>query len=510
MFLLMIIEDLPIRETKQAISYFKDFKTYFWKDGFYVYKEKNQKTIKGPKIEKIKECELFKEKIKRQYKDNYSFYNDKRYIYGDILETEIDFLKIIQSIKWINPIKIFGDLSPRPIKKIYTNKQIFSYGGISSEIVSQDFINNIISNVTTIEKKLEITSVLKKYISIEELKNLLFSINNPQIISIDYKKKYHHLPYKLVEYILKKEQKIITVIENNKIINFYFIADKLFKLNSKKFQITIDGRLEDLCISYERDIKLVKFHHKQKELWEFCKYLLNKYLENISEKYLKELINNYKSDFFTSIIEEYPNLIGILSSHIYDKNILVKEGFLALSGELKNIYGSYLYLTINIFFLENLYKNNKLPTAKNDPFGVRHISNTLLEIIIYNDLWNLNINDGVKIFLKERLYIMLNKKYSYGNILNYTNIDFEFITKIIPYIEINYKKIKNIINRCKYFVNNQVSQKYFADINEFINEIKKTEEILNNEKIQKNLKLKHYINDFMGKIKNLFYLNNIN
>lgn len=510
MFLMVIVEDIPIKEGKKILEYFKNFTTYLWKDGFYVYKDDNLNLeIKGPKIEKTNECEWFKQKMFKKYNNSCEFSEKNGYLYATPPTQEEDFCDILSHINWINPIKIKNNFCCRPVQKIYTNHQNFTYCGISSTIISEEDVKKIIKLLPSMEDKLKITKTLLSFISQEKLEELLFSINHPQIIVINYEDKYYYLPIKAVKYILQEEQKVITRIDNNKITNFYFIADNKEQLEHKNFQISINSRLEDLCMSYERDKKLVHFHHKQEILWEFSLHLFHQHLENINITFLQELINNYKSDFSTSIVEEYPNLLGVFSSHLYDENVLIKEGFLALSGEFKNIYGVFLYITIKIYFLQELSDANKLPTSTHDPFGMRGISTEIIKLIVEYQLWYLNINDEIMKFLKERFYLVMMEKYKFAAILKYESLNFTNILKILDYMNINYQKVKQIINRCKYFFKENDSSKYFIDAEDFISNIENVENLLNHQKIENNIELTNYINDFMIKINNIFYLNGL-
>lgn len=454
MYVILEIPNIPLKEAEKAIKYmseqiknFQISESFIWRDGIGIFWKKEDLIIKGPKLSEEDKKNLIKKnynlsdaasnfikknltlyKVKR---NENNFYEENNILYFKTYQ-QFNLINIIKNIPWLKPMKILNDKLPRPIKKIYlsyeTNEVFASIIPEKKDFTPESFKEfykqkNILVNF---EEKINHIrnlnifneNIIKSFYS--ERKNLIHNTSIPYVILIPLKDKYKNIPDYLIEYIISIEQNVIGKYENNKLAGFYFILDhKLENINIDKFSIVINSRLEDLNISYERDKKLVLFNNKyeNKKLFNLI-YELEKFFNlNLQKNILEFIMKNLKNDFSTTLVEEYPNLLGILSGLIYKEkeknnyNQYIEEAFWSISGNIKNHYGLLIYISEKLNFLMEVTDKNQLATSTKDPFATKDITDKILKLLEKN---NLSIpydfmTDTLKDFFKKRLELYKKK-----------------------------------------------------------------------------------------------------
>ena len=269
----------------------------------------------------------------------------------------------------------------------------------------------------------------------------------------------------LTEILFKKEQLI-----RDKLKGFYFDFDffnefLIYELKSKSRNIiNLDGKIEDIFINF-LDIYSNRF------LGNYEKSYIN---DNMITKYFEQ--NNIIVD--NERIQLFRYLFSISQNKVIKKNILIKgysRHFLIES--FKNFY---YYLTnqklnekeniinenINIIYFNENDKNGK--NGKNDNvianedikiFNLSFPKNKILLKLLFENISqklkkiNYSINDKYQAKLIEYIYKIIKSNSSnvifYRTLCNFNN----WINKVIDIIEINKKKINdiilyNIINEC--------------------------------------------------------------
>jgi hypothetical protein len=473
LFIVLEIPNIPLKEAKKALEHMESFsevlKSFIWRDGIGVFFEGKDIIIKGPKISENNNITFFKEKMKNSHKKlkEENFYLEKNNIFCKV-PLDLDLIEIVKSIQWIKPMKIFKDLCCRPVRKIFTCHGIGKYCGIEAEIrnfIPFSLIDYYKEKNILIEEKDKILAIQKYHIDMEN-PDILHNTSNPAVVFIPFEDKYRSLPEKLLVFIIGKEQNALPYYENNSLKGFHFIIDTYIENNNKTFEIAINSRLEDLLISYESDKKKIRFDNKceNKDFMNFTFQLAKELNINFQEEKLLFLINNYKNDYETSIVEEYPTLLGIVSHYVCEENKEIKDAFLSYSGEIKNDYGLIMYLSDKLYFLVKLAGDKQLATGKKDPFSSKNITDEVIKVLVDNskNIPTFLITSEFKEFLMKRIHIYFNKS-PYGNNILYENILLSHVNKIIDFLSIiyedknkgkidNFNRIKNLINRCMYFI----------------------------------------------------------
>jgi hypothetical protein len=547
MNLILNIPSIPFDEAKIAINHFikeikiKEHEFFIWKDGFAIFWQQQDVLIKGPKLNNNMELDLWKNNENYQIKEltlkkfieKYSLnnkdeiYMENNYIYVKITP-KLDILKCLKNIPWLKPMKMNGDFITRPLESIYISKDLNidykdsiienNYCGILPEV--KNFTVNEFKEfyrkkniIVSIEEKLSNCKIEKNFTQYTH------STSNPYVIFIPLKEKYKYIPSGLIDFIIGYEQRVVSVYNGNEITGFNFILDKKIEnINIDNFSIVIDGRLEDLAISYERDKKNVFFDNKYKDLeWEHITSQLIEFWElNLDKNKIKFILENYNNDFNTTIVEEYPSLLGYLSYICYinqkDYDVNIGDGlgaFSELANNKKNSdYEFLIYMSKNINFLINLSKNNNLATSTKDPFTSKQIiDKLLLKLIDLNkDLPLFIIEDKyLKDLFQKRLEIYIKKKYKFK--LKVENLTIKNINYIINFLNINYERLISIVNRIKYFVNKEkVSTTPLINNYPLEEKLLEIEYLLNNEIIENNIKYIEIISLFFEYINNILDL----
>ena len=112
-----------------------------------------------------------------------------------------------------------------------------------------------------------------------------------------------------------------------------------------------------------------------------------------------------KTDLITDIVGEFPELQGIIGSHLsdvqgFDKDIVdaIKEQYLPVgldSSVPKKPYSMTISLTDKIDTLTGFFGVNEKPSSSKDPYALRRVALGIVRILIENKK-NLKINDLIK------------------------------------------------------------------------------------------------------------------
>lgn len=528
MFIVLEIPHIPLREAERALSYFQNQLCvnahFIWKDGICVFFHEEEKIIKGPKLTDVISLQHFKNKMLKENNSG-GFYENETNIYYSYT-FKCNPLEIIKNIPWLKPIKIYEDTCCRPVRRIllatvFEEDNMEDYCGVKPEFknFSWNTLKSYYENKNTLltyEDKMEHLQVPYK---ISE--DILHNTTKPALVFIPLQEKYRTIPEMLMVFILEKEQQVISVYENEVLKGFNFVLDHAITYKEGVFDVAINSRLEDLRISYERDKKVVIFR-EDTTINEFTSFGLNLAKEmhllsnTLNEKKLIFLLNNHKNDFNTTIVEEYPPLLGVISYYVYkayknyDKEI--HDAFLSYRKCIINDYGLILYLTDNLYFLQQVSYENHLATATKDPFATKTIVDDIIKT-----LWAANLNlpkmhvNLLELFHK-RIAIFFSDNEG-GKYLNYKNIPLSEISNLLNFLITHITTLKNLVTRITYFIKtNKGHENYQTSLPEkhmdvfLLKEMKKVENILNTINIQENPEYVRGFETFLCNINKVFYL----
>ncbi len=486
------IPDMPVVDFTSGFTKFIDhFYTIFIKDGFII---NNLYTYASKDLFYIQSDLLFKDQyilVRGPVKDSDKiiFFKQKYKMY-EFIENKNDhriYVKIPKhynnlsnlvceliykhhwsvSMRWDNS----GISCTRPIKSInlFLNHKMIDgqYGFIhftdkKFNLIdnSKIFNNNNIFYNLNIEQKQTFNKLIKL-------------TNEPKLVEFKFKEKYLIIPEKIIHYCLLQEHFVIQISKNK------CVAIMDIDVEQKNLMHTVDGKLLDLLLMYERDIKKPEEYYfnslknkiinqqigtifdKLQRMKKLITHLNNKQI-NINEL-LKE-IDIYKFDCCSEIVTEYPALDGEIRkifypNHKYDKYIKILN------------------------CIDNLISlSDHLPIKNKDPFGLKKDVDYL--ITNYDSL-DPNILQGSKNFFLQRLknkYPILNfikdnseKLHLYKNI----KLNLDAINRIINIInkltcdqhislDINENNLITIINNSNIlYINNCIDQ-----VMEYINNYK--------------------------------------
>lgn len=513
--ILLVIEipGIPLKEGEKAIEYIKKNysvnDSYLWEDGFAIAFSNEKKVVKGPRMCNEQAVDGFKSKI--SYMADYvMFYDSNGYIYCDTY-VRLDPILVLREIPWIRYMKISGDLCTRPVKSIsvfpfspeYMND---CYCGV---IVEEKFrtTENFLSFYKSKEILILQTDRRKKVSSIDvpsfckdALDKMLHHSSNPNVVFLPLDSKYFSLPSRIIAHILSIELMIFPKYNYNVLEGFFYITGSN-SYNLDGLLLSMNSRLEDLLVSYQRDRDNVVFLDQNKvnnainyeekrvlkveneglrgaleekegtkkygratiEFYNFTMKLVEEMgIKNVKKSFLNFLLYNFKNDYNTTLVEEYPELLGVLSYYLYeeypDYNRNIQEGLLGYTGEIKNEYGLVLYISDKFYLLQELERRNQLATSSKDPFGSKGIVDKIIELVIKYELVLPKMEEKLVELFNKRFKIYLQNRYGdYLNKLkNKEEITLENMWKVnfaLLFIEEYYERLSNIVNRISYTEN---------------------------------------------------------
>jgi len=471
------------------------------------------KEIKGPKVGVLDDIlNSFLRSHNASKKDVYEKESDKGKCYflktnsKEILSSDLlikIILNSIASLSWKKSMK-WGDnnlIWGRPLRSILAiyNKKIlsFKYGHLKSSdkiILNKNLSNQyrkiknfneyysiLKSNKIIIDQEQRKKIILKKFESICKNKNFIsdFNVNlleevvnlveDPNVLLIDFNKKYLELPKEIIKSTLENHQKYFPLFDMKKNLSNYFLivsnkkdTKNVIKNGNKK---VVEARLSDAKFFWDRDksFNLIKQIGKLKKIIFYDKigtvYDKTQRLQKLSSIISDDLNTNKdkiqiaasisKSDLCSDLVGEYPELQGVMG-----KYFALSQGF---EEEVANAISDH-YLPIGIASpvpkkpvsysisiidkvdsLAGFFLINEKPTSSKDPYALRRAAIGLLRIIIENNL-NIKLREivsysirlfedqGIKIqnpnaekdilnFLKERMRNILKEKKIQNDII---------------------------------------------------------------------------------------------
>jgi hypothetical protein len=463
LFIILEIPYIPLTEARKAIEDIKKkykiiiIKEFIWQNGLAIFFKKKEILIKGPKL-LDSHIVMFKKKMIQQFITGEFFEDQTHFCFKTV--QDLNLMDMIYNVSWIKPIKIFSHMCCRPITKIflpYINEN-YSYCGIFPIIkeFTPESLKEYYKSQNILIDQEDKKKLLPDYIDHEGI----FNSANPCKVFIPLQDKYNHLPIFLIEFIIPLENKVIPVFQAQKLIGFDFILNK-FIPDTSQISLSLYSRLEDLSISYARDIKRIIFtdqNNINEDFQQSTNNLIQDFNILIDKEKLIFLINNYKNDFCTSLVEEYPSTMGIITSTVYKDTLhydpVLEEAFLCFfqpSLCINNIYALILFLSDKIYFLSIIARDNQLFTATQDPFATKDIIDLIISLLIMRK-YNLPIMSKHLLQAFHKRIIKFYQHEDYSKNIRYENIPLNQVNIYLKYLQHNYDKLKTLLQRVNFFI----------------------------------------------------------
>ena len=400
-------------------------------------------------------------------------------------------------------------------KKIFTNfKDYNNFFKKLNITIDHELRKNLI------EKKFN-EILTKKNITIEKNTRLLDEVvdltDQPNVLLCEFDRKFLNIPKEILIITMQNHQKYFPTFDNKGNITNEFLVvtnkqDKkgFIKLGNER---VVEARLSDAEFFWNKDKSqnLVKQVSELKSM-NFFKGL-GSYFDKVQRmRKLSALISDElliskqkvelcasvcKTDLISLSVGEFPELQGIMGSHLsyaqgFDKDIVdaIKEQYLPIGLDTivpKNPYSITLSLTDRIDTLTGFFSINEKPSSSKDPYALGRIALGIIRIIIENkkdikirDLLsyssNIYLDQGIKIlndtllkdisnFLKDRFKYYLKEK----------GIRHDIINAVADNLDLN--KISTNFEKAKSF--NRVINKAVGE--DIISSYKRASNILNSE-----------------------------
>tara|TARA_B100000579_G_scaffold381343_1_gene349840 strand:- start:2303 stop:4357 length:2055 start_codon:yes stop_codon:yes gene_type:complete len=471
------------------------------------------KEIKGPKVGVLDDIlnsflrshNASKKDVYEKESDKGKFYylntKSKEILSQDLL-TKIT-LNSIASLNWKKSMK-WGDSNlvwGRPLRSILAvfNKKLlsFKYGHLKSTdkiILNKNFniqykkiktfseyCSFLKNNKIIIDQEQRKKIISKKFESICNTKNFSRDFNDklldevvnlvedPNILLIDFNKKYLELPSEIIISTLQNHQKYFPLFDSKKKLSNYFLvvvnkADNknIIKNGNKR---VVEARLSDAKFFWDKDksFNLIKQIGKLKKIIFYDKigtvYDKTQRLQKLSSLISDDLNTNKdkiqiaasisKSDLCSDLVGEYPELQGVMGKYFalsqgFEEDVAnaVSDHYLPIgisSPVPKKPVSFSISIIDKVDSLTGFFLIDEKPTSSKDPFALRRAAIGLLRIIIENNL-NIKLREiisysirlfedqGIKIensnaeidilnFLKERMRNILKEKKIQNDII---------------------------------------------------------------------------------------------
>ena len=452
------------------------------------------KEIRGPKVGVMEDViNNFLKAHNSSRKDLMEKQNDKGKFYyiktksKEVLTSEVlkkIVVNSIASIKWKKSMR-WSDtdlLWGRPLRSILAvyNREIlaFSYGHLRASdctVIEKDLDtkvvkvktvkdyqklllnNNIILNHEEREQK--IIKKFEKFYKVKNFKNLydlklLKEVTNivedPQVLLIDFDKKYLELPKEIIISTLQNHQRYFPIIDKkDEITNFFLVVtnkkdtNNLIKDGNKR---AVEARLADAKFFWDKDksknlikqiakLKDVKFYEglgsvydKTQRLRKLSGMLADEF--NLNKEKAEIAASISKSDLCSDLVNEYPDLQGLLGKYFAlsqgfeeDVSNAVSDHYLPLGNNSMTSKKPISYIVAisdKIDTLVGFFLINEKPTSSKDPFALRRSAIGLLRTIIDNKL-NLKLRNLISYNIKllEEQGVRKTNENSENEILNF-------------------------------------------------------------------------------------------
>ncbi len=426
----------------------------------------NSEETRGPKTNAPKQAlEGFLRSNRIEFKDLYKRNTEKGEFYffkskAKILNTQellTEFIpKLLDNYQWKKSMR-WGEFDlvwGRPLKSIlsvFDNKTInFEFHHITSSnstFIDKDFEdkkkifndfksyekffkkNQVIIN-QNLRKKIiskEFSTILKKRrLKIEENDRLLNEVvdlvENPNVLSCSFDKKFLSIPKEILILTMQSHQKYFpTLDEKNQVTNeFLIVANKkdkkgLIKIGNER---VVEARLSDAEFFWKKDktqnlvkkvsdLKLINFFKglgtyfdKVQRMRKLGGIISDELL--ISKEKVELSASICKTDLTSDLVGEFPELQGIMGGYFsahqgFDKDIsqAVSDQYLPIgldSKVPKKPLSVALSVTDKIDTLVGFFGINEKPTSSKDPFALRRVALGIIRTIVENRI-DLKLND---------------------------------------------------------------------------------------------------------------------
>ena len=402
---------------------------------------------------RIEEKDLFKRNTEKG--EFYFFKSKAKTINTQELLTEF-IPKLLENYQWKKSMRWgeFDLIWGRPLKSIlsvFDNKTInFEFHHIASSnstFIDKDFEdkkkifnnfksyekffkkNQVIIN-QNIRKKIiskEFSKILKKRrLKIEENESLLNEVvdlvENPNVLSCSFDKKFLSIPKEILILTMQSHQKYFpTLDEKNQVTNeFLIVANKkdkkgLIKIGNER---VIEARLNDAEFFWKKDktqnlvkkvsdLKLINFFKglgtyfdKVQRMRKLGGIISDELL--ISKEKVELSASICKTDLTSDLVGEFPELQGIMGGYFsahqgFDKDIsqAISDQYLPIgldSKVPKKPLSVALSVTDKIDTLVGFFGINEKPTSSKDPFALRRVALGIIRTIVENKI-DLKLND---------------------------------------------------------------------------------------------------------------------
>jgi len=349
-----------------------------------------------------------------------------------------------KSMKWSENNLMWG----RPLRSILAiyNKKLlsFAYGHLRSKeftIIEQDletkykkvknfneyqfFLkkNNITLDQNERQKKIlrrfEIICKSKKYKEIFDKKLLEEVVNiteNPNVLLVDFDKKYLDIPSEIIILTLQNHQKYFPLFDSkDKLTNYFLVVAN--KIDNKNLiregnKRVVEARLADAKFFWDKDksknlikqiskLKNIIFYEKLGTIYDKTQRLrklaalISDELNTNKEK-IEIAASISKSDLCSDLVGEYPELQGVMGKYFafaqgFEDSVAnaVSDHYLPRgidSPVPKKTISYSIAIVDKIDSLVGFFLINEKPTSSKDPFALRRSAIGLLRVIIENNL----------------------------------------------------------------------------------------------------------------------------
>ncbi len=445
--------------------------------------------------------------IKNTEKGKYFFFNNTKKpnlkkLLQTILETELKKIAWKKSMKWgANTLRW-----ARPLKNIlclFGNKKLlFSYG----HLLSTDFtfeLHKLADKKHKVKSVRHYFSLMKQFgvmISQEERRknilldiekstnkknlfikkdiNLLHEVSNlvekPYIFLAKFRESFLKLPSEILITTMKKNQKYFPLYDSENNLSNYFIlvSNNRSRDNGKTIiegnQRVVNARLEDALFFWERDNKKKLQHYSEKlnkiifhseigsiyekviRLEKLALFLSQKFKYKNNQKVnLLDTIHLLKNDLATEVVQEFPDLQGIMGAYYAKESNFNKAICNAIYEQYKPLGPSdnlpstdlakIVALIDKIDTLVGFFIIDRQPTSSKDPLALRRTALGIIRIIIEGKI-NLNLNELILKTLKNFKTSKAKKKFDSKNF--YENISKKIIYFFLERYENQIKETK--------------------------------------------------------------------
>ena len=305
-------------------------------------------------------------------------------------------------------------------KKIFNNfKSYEKFFKKNQVIINQNIRKKIISK--------EFSKILnKRRLKIEENESLLNEVvdlvENPNVLSCSFDKKFLSIPKEILILTMQSHQKYFpTLDEKNQLTNeFLIVANKkdkkgLIKIGNER---VIEARLSDAEFFWKKDktqnlvkkvsdLKLINFFKglgtyfdKVQRMRKLGGIISDELL--ISKEKVELSASICKTDLTSDLVGEFPELQGIMGGYFsahqgFDKDIsqAISDQYLPIgldSKVPKKPLSVALSVTDKIDTLVGFFGINEKPTSSKDPFALRRVALGIIRTIVENKI-DLKLND---------------------------------------------------------------------------------------------------------------------